>query len=152
MLSAFNPSVAGGNRPEYMCAIASARAGYKLYEKDKEKKLKSADYNIGYTESSGEKAWNLVETDWDGVMLPVKHAWDLCAGAGHAQAFTVGSGNILKDIMLDRKNWMDAKGKKIEEKKLPDWEKLKPPAGLIRDKNDKDGKLQWDKLRDYLGH
>lgn len=54
--------------------------------------------------------------------------------------------------MLDRKNWMDAKGKKIEEKKLPDWEKLKPPAGLIRDKNDKDGKLQWDKLRDYLGH
>lgn len=152
ILSAFNPSVAGGNRPEYMCAIASARAGYKLYEKDKEKKLKSADYNIGYTESSGEKAWNLVETDWDGVMLPVKHAWDLCAGAGHAQAFTVGSGNILKDIMLDRKNWMDAKGKKIEEKKLPDWEKLKPPAGLIRDKNDKDGKLQWDKLRDYLGH
>lgn len=152
ILSAFNPSVAGGNRPEYMCAIASARAGYKPYEKDKEKKRKSADYNLGYTISSGEKEWNLVETDWDGVMLPVKHAWDLCAGVGEAQAFTAGSGNILKEIMLDKKNWVDAKGKKIDEKKLPDWEKLKPPAGLITDKEDKDGKLQWDKLRDYLGH
>ncbi len=152
ILSAFNPSVAGGNRPEYMCAIASARAGYKPYEKDKEKKRKSADYNLGYTISSGEKEWNLVETDWDGVMLPVKHAWDLCAGLGEAQAFTVGSGNILKEIMLDKKNWVDAKGKKIDEKKLPDWEKLKPPAGLVTDKGDKDGKLQWDKLRDYLGH
>ena len=152
ILSAFNPSVAGGNRPEYMCAIASARAGYKPYEKDKEKKRKSADYNLGYTISSGEKEWNLVETDWDGVMLPVKHAWDLCAGVGEAQAFTAGSGNILKEIMLDKKNWVDAKGKKIDEKKLPDWEKLKPPAGLVTDKGDKDGKLQWDKLRDYLGH
>ena len=152
ILSAFNPSVAGGNRPEYMCAIASARAGYKPYEKDKEKKRKSADYNLGYTISSGEKEWNLVETDWDGVMLPVKHAWDLCAGVGEAQAFTAGSGNILKEIMLDKKNWVDAKGKKVEEKNLPDWEKLKPPAGLVTDKGDKDGKLQWDKLRDYLGH
>ncbi len=152
ILSAFNPSVAGGNRPEYMCAIASARAGYKPYDKDKEKKRKSADYNLGYTLSSGEKEWNLVETDWDGVMLPVKNAWDLCAGVGEAQAFTVGSGNILKEIMLDKKNWVDAKGKKIDEKKLPDWERLKPPAGLVTDKGDKDGKLQWDKLRDYLGH
>ena len=152
ILSAFNPSVAGGNRPEYMCAIASARAGYKPYDKDKEKKRKSADYNLGYTLSSGEKEWNLVETDWDGVMLPVKNAWDLCAGVGEAQAFTAGSGNILKEIMLDKKNWVDAKGKKIDEKKLPDWEKLKPPAGLVTDKGDKDGKLQWDKLRDYLGH
>ncbi len=152
ILSAFNPSVAGGNRPEYMCAIASARAGYKLYEKDKQKKFKSADYNLGYTLSSGEKEWNLVETDWDGVMLPVKNAWDLCAGAGQLQAFTIGSGNILKEIMLDKKNWVDAKGKKVEEKNLPDWEKLKPPAGLITDKEDKDGKLKWEKLRDYLGH
>ncbi|MDD7751337.1 MAG: hypothetical protein PUK77_06470, partial [bacterium] len=153
ILSAFNPSVAGGHRPEYMCAIASARAGYKLHDDDKEKKLKSADYNLGYTMASGKEAWNLVETDWDGVMLPVKHAWDLCAGAGRAQTFTVSTGgNILKEIMLDKKGWVDAKGKKIDAKNLPDWEKLKPPAGLIKDKGDKDGKLQWDKLRDYLGH
>ncbi len=152
ILSAFNPGVAGGNRPEYMCAIASARAGYKLHDDDKEKKLKSADYNLGYTVASGKEAWNLVETDWDGVMLPVKHAWDLCMGAGHAQTFTVSTGgNILKEIMLDKKGWVDAKGKKVEAKNLPDWEKLKPPAGLIKD-GDKDGKLQWDKLRDYLGH
>ena len=55
--------------------------------------------------------------------------------------------------MTDKKNWIDKDGKKIEENKLPDWEKLKPPAGLVKDgKEDKDNKLQWDKLRDYLGH
>ena len=55
--------------------------------------------------------------------------------------------------MTDKKNWIDKDGKKIEGNKLPDWEKLKPPAGLIKDgKEDKDSKLQWDKLRDYLGH
>ena len=153
ILSAFNPAVAGGNRPEYMCAIASARAGYKPYEKDKEKKQKSSDYLLGYTIADGEKVWNLVETDWDAVMLPVQNAWDLCAGVGEVQTFTIGSGNVLKEIMLDKKNWVDGEGKKIDEKKLPDWEKLKPPAGLVTDgKDDKDGKLQWDKLRNYLGH
>ncbi len=153
ILSAFNPAVAGGNRPEYMCAIASARAGYKPYAKDKDEKRKSADYLLGYTIADGEKAWNLVETDWDAVMLPVRHAWDLCAGAGELQAFTVGSGNILKEIMLDKKNWVNGKGEKIDEKQIPDWENLKPPAGLVTDgKENQDGKLQWDKLRDYLGH
>lgn len=152
ILSAFNPSVAGGNRPEYMCAIASARAGFKSYEKDKEKKRKNSDYNLGYTIVPADQEWNLVETDWDGVLLPVRNAWDLCVGAGPAQAFTVSNGNILKEIMLDRKNWVGADGKKIESKNLPDWEKLNPPAGLITDSSGKDKKLQWDKLREYLGH
>ena len=159
ILSAFNPSVAGGNRPEYMCAIATARAGYKTYNKDKEAKMKSSDYNIGYVKESREKEWNLVETDWDGVMLPVKHAWDLCAGVGKAQTFVSVGGNILKDIVLDKKGWVDAKGKDVDQKKLPDWEKLKPPGGLIAEDNKKDGgnkkdeqKLNWEKLRDYLGH
>lgn len=160
ILSAFNPSVAGGNRPEFMCAIATARAGYKTYNKDKEAKMKSSDYNIGYVKESREKEWNLVETDWDGVMLPVKHAWDLCAGVGKAQTFVPIGDNILKDIMLDKKGWVDSKGKDVEQKKLPDWEKLKPPGGLIAEDNKNNGgnkknaeqKLDWEKLRDYLGH
>ena len=161
ILSAFNPSVAGGNRPEFMCAIATARAGYKTYNKDKEAKMKSSDYNIGYVKESREREWNLVETDWDGVMLPVKHAWDLCAGVGKAQTFVPVGDNILKDIVLDRKGWVDSQGKNVDEKKLPDWEKLKPPGGLIPEesKNNSNGgkknaeqKLNWDKLRDYLGH
>lgn len=159
ILSAFNPSVAGGNRPEFMCAIATARAGYKTYNKDKEAKMKSSDYNIGYVKESREKEWNLVETDWDGVMLPVKHAWDLCAGVGKAQTFVPIGDNILKDIMLDKKGWVDSKGKDADQKKLPDWEKLKPPGGLIAEDGKSNGgnkkdeqKLNWEKLRDYLGH
>lgn len=157
--SAFNPSVAGGSRPEYMCAIATARAGYKPYYEDKEEKRKSAFYAIGYDIlASGKESWNLVETDWDAVMVPVRNAWDLCGGSARLQMFTVSSGNILKEIMLDKKGWVDPKGKKIDAKNLPDWEKLAPPPGLIKDEKDKKSKesqknrLQWDKLRDYLGH
>lgn len=160
ILSAFNPSVGNGSRPEFMCAIATARAGYKTYNKDKEAKMKSSDYNVGYVKESREKEWNLVETDWDGVMLPVKHAWDQCAGVGMAQTFVPlpGSGSILKDIFTDRKGWVDSKGKAADEKKLPEWDKLKPPGGLITEDNKNSGgknaeqKLDWDKLRDYLGH
>ena len=151
LLSAFNPSVAGGNRPEFMCAIASARAGYKQYDKDKERKMKSSDYTIGYVLAEREKTWNLVETDWDAVMLPVKHAWSLCAGVGNVQTFTVSQGDILKEILLDKKDWVDAKGNKVDASKLPDWDKLKPPGGLIADKSNGQ-KLNWEKLRDYLNH
>lgn len=158
LASAFNPSVAGGKRPEYMCAISTARAGYKPYQKNKEKKMKNASYCIGYGIASGKKSWNLVETDWDAVMIPVRNAWDLCVGVGKAQAFTVEQGNILKEVMLDKDGWVNSKGKKIEKDKLPDWEKLEPPPGLEKDKDEKTkskdekNRLQWDKLRDYLGH
>lgn len=152
LLSAFNPSVAGGSRPEYMCAIASARAGYKQYEKDKNKKFKSSDYTVGYVKASLEKNWNLSETDWDAVMLPVKHAWSLCAGAGKVQSFAPGGGDILKEILMDKKDWVDSQGKIVDGKKLPDWDKLQPPGGMIADNKSKDRKLNWEKLRDYLAH
>ena len=152
LLSAFNPSVADGNRPEFMCAIASARAGYKQYEKDKEKKFNSSDYTVGYVYADKEKTWNLIETDWDGLMLPVRHAWSLCAGAGNLQTFTISQGDILKEVLLDKKGWVDKDGKKADESKLPDWAKLQPPGGLIADDKSKDRKLDWVKLRDYLNH
>ena len=154
ILSAFNPSVAGGHRPEYMVAIASARAGYKTYNKDKSAKLSSSDYNLGYTLESKQREWNLVETDWDGVMLPVKYAWAECIGAGNAQTFAnLGGGNILEEVILDRSGWVDSNGKDVDKSKLPEWEKLEPPGGLIQDRNNKNGnKLDWEKLRDYLGH
>lgn len=155
ILSAFNPSAAGGNRPEYMCAIASARAAYKQYDSDPEKKLNSSDYTVGYVMADKEKTWNLIETDWDAVFLPVRHAWDLCAGLSAAQTFApdpLAGGNILKTVMLDKDNWTDKDGKKVDKKNLPDWENLKAPGGLVKDDKSKDGKLDWAKLSSYLGH
>ena len=127
-------------------------AGYKQYEKNKETKFKSSDYTVGYVKADREKTWNLIETDWDAVMLPVRHAWSLCAGAGRVQTFAITQGDILKDILLDKKGWVDAKEKDVDGKKLPDWEKLSPPGGLIADDKAKEKKLDWVKLRDYLGH
>ena len=58
--------------------------------------------------------------------------------------------------MLDKKGWVDPKGKKVDEKNLPDWEKLPPPPGLLQDEKEKNSnkeqRLDWAKLRDYLGH
>ena len=86
------------------------------------------------------------------VMLPVKHAWSLCAGAGRVQTFVPTDSGILKEMVLNRKGWVDSKLKDVSESKLPDWEKLQPPGGLIADEKAKDKKLDWEKLRDYLGH
>ena len=155
ILSAFNVSAAGGNRPEYMCAISSARAAYKQYNSDKKKKLESSEYTVGYVKADREKTWNLSETDWDAVFLPVRHAWDLCAGVSAAQTFVpdpLSGGNILKTVMLDKNNWTDKDGKKVDKKDLPDWENIKPPGGLVKDENSKDNKLDWEKLGKYLGH
>ena len=155
ILSAFNVSAAGGNRPEYMCAISSARAAYKQYNSDKKKKLESSEYTVGYVKADREKTWNLSETDWDAVFLPVRHAWDLCAGVSAAQTFVpdpLSGGNILKTVMLDKNNWTDKDGKKVDKKDLPDWENIKPPGGLVKDENSKDNKLDWEKLSKYLGH
>ena len=155
ILSAFDVSAAGGSRPEYMCAIASARAGYKQYNSDKQKKLESSEYTLGYVIADKEKTWNLIETDWDAMFLPVRHAWDLCAGTSLAQTFApdpLAGGNILKTIMLDKDNWTDKDGKKVDKKNLPDWENLSPPGGLVKDDKSKDNKLDWAKLSSYLGH
>lgn len=154
MLSAFNPSVAGGSRPEYMCAISAARAGFKHFNSDKDKKADSSDYSVGYVKASKNEAWNLCETDWDAVMLPVAQAWHLCAGGYKAQTFIRDptSGNVLKDVILDKKNWIDKDGKKVSEKNLPDWEKLAPPGGLIPESSGSGKKLNWEKVADYLRH
>ena len=76
----------------------------------------------------------------------------MCAGAGKVQTFAVNQGNILKDLLLDKKDWVDSQGKNADQRKLPDWEKLSPPGGLIADNKAKDRKLDWVKLRDYLQH
>lgn len=72
-----------------------------------------------------------------------------------AQTFVpdpLSGGNILKTVMLDKNNWTDKDGKKVDKKDLPDWENIKPPGGLVKDENSKDNKLDWEKLSKYLGH
>ncbi|MCQ2380139.1 MAG: pilus assembly protein TadG-related protein [Victivallaceae bacterium] len=143
ILSAFNHSVAGGYRPEYICAVSCARAAYKQYNEDKKAKLESDDYTVGYVEANAHKPWNLCETDWDAVFLPVRNGWSLCAGP----MFTVSTGNIMSGLMTSD-GWLDKNGKKINKLDWIDELQSSRPGGMT----DKGNKLDWAALRNRLCH
>jgi hypothetical protein len=106
LYKAFNPTV------KNMWAVSAARAGYR-------DPSGTGRYQIAYTDpaplssrSSPEqlkKNWNLKETDWDAVFLPVKDAWKLCRGneVKDPGAF-VGSSDVLGTIMTEQ--WQGLNG------------------------------------------
>jgi hypothetical protein len=106
LYKAFNPTV------KNMWAVSAARAGYR-------DPSDVGRYQIAYTDpaplsssSSPEqlkKNWNLKETDWDAVFLPVKDAWKLCIGQNVEDpgAF-VGGSDVLGTIMTEQ--WQGLNG------------------------------------------
>jgi hypothetical protein len=102
LYKAFNPTV------KHLWAVSAARAGYR----DPSDKGR---YQIAYTDPAPlasspspnrlKKNWNLKETDWDAVFLPVKDAWTLCLGTEvEAPGAFAGSGSsdVLGTIMTEQ--------------------------------------------------
>jgi hypothetical protein len=103
LYKAFNPTV------KHLWAVSAARAGYR-------DPSGTGRYQIAYTDPAPlsssaspdrlKKNWNLKETDWDAVFLPVKDAWKLCIGGEveNPGAFTmgVGSSDVLGTIMVEQ--------------------------------------------------
>lgn len=100
VFKAFNPAV------KHLWAVSSARAGYR-------DPSGTGRYQIAYTDpaplsssSSSEqlkKNWNLKETDWDAVFLPVKDAWKLCLGNNVEESgWFVGTSDVLGTIMTEQ--------------------------------------------------
>jgi len=148
MLSAFNPSICDGHRPEYMLAVASARAGFKAYDDDKEQKRNSNKYmlgNIKLSDSDRKKQWNLCEADWDGMMVPVRYANSYCSGTFDKQEFSSASDDILSKV-IQKSDWVDKDGKAASD--VPDWENMEAPAGMVEGGK----KLEWSTLGKYLRH
>ena len=102
LYKAFNPTV------KHLWAVSASRAGYR-------DPSGTGRYQLAYTDpaplsssSSPDrlmKNWNLKETDWDAVFLPVKDAWKLCIGGEveNPGAFTlgIGSSDVLGTIMTE---------------------------------------------------
>jgi hypothetical protein len=136
LYKAFNPTV------KNMWAVSAARAGYR----DPSDKGR---YQIAYTDpaplsskSSPEqlkKNWNLKETDWDAVFLPVKDAWKLCLGneVKDPGAF-VGSSDVLGTIMTEQ--WQGLNGGSG------------PSFGQVPAPHRMSGSLDWSGLSQKLTH
>lgn len=136
LYKAFNPKV------KHMWAVSAARAGYR----DPSDKGR---YQIAYTdpaplsESSSpeqlKKNWNLKETDWDAVFLPVKDAWKLCLGNEVKDpGMFVGSSDVLGTIMTEQ--WKGLNGGAA------------PSFGQVSAPHRMSGSLDWSGLSGKLTH
>jgi hypothetical protein len=136
LYKAFNPKV------KHMWAVSAARAGYR----DPSGKGR---YQIAYTdpaplsESSSpeqlKKNWNLKETDWDAVFLPVKDAWKLCLGNEVKDpGMFVGSSDVLGTIMTEQ--WQGLNGGAA------------PSFGQVPAPHRMSGSLDWSGLSGKLTH
>jgi hypothetical protein len=139
LFKAFNPTV------KNMWAVSAARAGYR----DPSDKGR---YQLAYTDpaplsssSSPEqlkKNWNLKETDWDAVFLPVKDAWKLCMGSNVESPGTftmdLGSSDVLGTIMTEQ--WQGLNGGSA------------PAFGQVSAPHKMSGNLDWSGLSEKLTH
>lgn len=136
LFKAFNPVV------KYMWAVSAARAGYR-------DPSGTGRYQIAYTDpaplssnSSPEqlkKNWNLKETDWDAVFLPVKDAWKMCLGQEvENPGMFVGSSDVLGTIMTEQ--WQGLSGG------------ASPSFGQVPAPHKMSGNLNWSGLSEKLTH
>lgn len=122
----------------HLWAVAAARAGYKEWgEKDESR------YQLGYTPDNGNDfryCWNLRQTDWDALFIPVKHAYDYCVGTrGGTPVFRpAGGGNPLQDVMTA--SWQPLAGGSHSM-----WGAPSAPPGMS-------GSLNWGGLNDRMRH
>lgn len=150
IVTAFDPSVCGGKRPDYIWALSAARAAYNAKyanpnsSSEMQDKLKNPSYRLDYTSPSSRKElWNLREADWDAMFVPVR-----CANARTTKRVFLPTltGSVLDEVMTDKKGWKRKKGDKWESADV-DWSKLEPPGGF-----DGKGTLKWSECDKCLWH
>jgi hypothetical protein len=139
LYKAFNPTV------KHLWAVSAARAGYR-------DPSDTGRYQLAYTDPAPlssssspdrlKKNWNLKETDWDAVFLPVKDAWKLCIGGEveNPGTFTMGLGSsdVLGTIMTEQwKNLGGGSGSSF---------------GQVPAPHRMSGNLNWSGLQEKLTH
>lgn len=81
IFSAFNPFA------KYTVCIASAKAGFKYVNEDAENATRA--YRVSWEDvgwSDEGQSWNLCQSDWDAVLIPVRRAESLAVGKGGLDA------------------------------------------------------------------
>lgn len=142
LYSIFTPKV------KWNWAFAAAKAGYR--DPDAEADANDRRYRIAWdlshtdSGSSGKKYWNLVQDDWDAVMVPVRQAQSMAAGAEGFGAWIGFGKGFLADWV--KKGWRDLNGKDCD---TSEWEKVAPPDLIAGDGG---AELDWKGLLDEMYH
>ena len=128
---AFNPY----RHVEWTWAFSSAKAGYKFKGDDPD----CRDYVVHWDGS--EQSWNLCQSDWDAVFVPVRRAASVAENGGWSNTESA-----------PLRNWVE-KG---------DWNPVDPsktpPSYVVSSMpdlpgmNDEAGSIDWDKLANMLYH
>lgn len=148
----------GSARPKWIFATSAARAGYNpnRYKDAAARRTALKDgrfqkYQLAFLPAKGKNNWNLNQTDWIPMLVPVAKADASCVAARkEAPGAFMGGGKVLHRMMTSTGGWeMREKGKwrKVKQKEF-DPSKLEPP----KDDGFKGKALDWGTLAKYMRH
>ena len=161
LVKAFDPTSCGSSRPKYIWATSAARAGYnpnpKRTVKERNARVENFQrYQLAYTWKKGRDRWNLNETDWDALFVPVANADSYCIGTEVGSGdrivgtFALG-GDAVKEMMNDSSGWKVRKSSTSKWQSTSiDFSTVKPPQGFVV--NPERGKLNWGDITKYMRH
>ena len=125
LFKAFDPTVL------WSWAFSAAKAGYRDIDSDDDKR----DYRIDWQEDNQE--WNLCQSDWDAVFVPVRQAETLAT----ERIWTLGFGKVLK-------SWVSGKWHQVGNDAPEPEIAMEAPPGMAGSSD----KLDWGALSDALYH
>lgn len=133
-LRAFDPDWNGAGTATHTYVFASAKAGYK----NKGDPLETADYRIDWRPN--DQGWNLCQSDWDAVFVPVRMAKAMAA-MGH---WLFDDENVLENWVSDDGAWRTLDGGRGDVK---GWNAISAPRGVRHA-----GTLDWRGVSHVLYH
>ena len=144
IFTAFDPDWNGAGEPTHTYVFASAKAGYK----DKGDDADSREYKIDWQPDN--QAWNLCQSDWDAVFVPVRRAHS-CAKSG--LWFDGGDGMLEEWVVTRADEWKPVDGGGGEDFMC---RSIYAPPGVLRGKDtkgrDHNGILDWEELSHVMYH
>ena len=144
IFKAFDPDWNDG-MDTHTYVFASAKAGYK----NKGDSADSREYRIDWDPSNQD--WNLCQSDWDAVFVPVCRAYSLALGSpvGGAWSEILSSDEMLKDWVVDSADeWKSLAGNGDDGYAYQD---IEAPKGVLRG-NEHNGTLKWKELSHVMYH
>lgn len=142
VFKAFDPDWNGSGEKTYSYVFSSAKAGYK--NKDDSASLRS--YKVDWDETN--QAWNLCQSDWDAVFIPVRHAYSYALGAGGVARWMDGDDDMLEDWVTSDE-WKTLDGDTVDSDES--YSSVTAPRGILLG-NGHDGVLDWRGLSHVMYH
>ena len=139
IFTAFNPDWNGLGEATHTYVFSSAKAGYK----DKDESAASLAYKVDWQPNNQD--WNLCQSDWDAVFVPVRKAYSYAM----ERVWFDGDDGMLEDwVVRDADKWRPVSDNGGEDYMCKN---IYAPGGMLRG-NGHDGILDWRELSHVMFH